>query len=88
MYFHQVAPNLLLKTMGIMCRVCRTFEAFDNSDQDLAQFVKLMVFPRCDQFLVLFGQAAHALTTRAGEAVQYEVLNADRVMRPSQSVSD
>jgi hypothetical protein len=37
---------------------------------------------------MLFGRAAHDLTTRAGETVQYEVLNIDRVMHPSESVFD
>jgi hypothetical protein len=46
------APNLVLKTVGIVCRVRRALEAFDDSDRDLAQFVELRVFPRCDQFLV------------------------------------
>jgi hypothetical protein len=31
---------------------------------------------------------AHGLITRACEAMKTEVLNADRVMRPSQSASD
>jgi hypothetical protein len=129
--FHQVVPNLVLKTVGIVYRVRRTFEAFDDSDRDLAQFVEPRVFPRCDQFLVpwscgiahklawpniwrpwsswvvwvpspsrcsglpqiapnyvLFGHATHGLTTHAGEAVGYEVFNADWVMRPTQSISD
>jgi hypothetical protein len=38
--------------MGVVCQVCRTFETFDNSDQDLAQFVELRIFIGCDQFLV------------------------------------
>jgi hypothetical protein len=42
-----VVPSLVLKTVGIMRRVRRAFEAFDNLDQDLAQFIKLRVFPRC-----------------------------------------
>jgi hypothetical protein len=50
--FHQVVPGLVLKTVGIVCRVHRAFKAFDDSDQDLAQFVELRDFPRCDQFLV------------------------------------
>jgi hypothetical protein len=50
--FHQVAPSLVLNTVGIVCRVHRAFEAFDDSDQNLAQFVELRVFPKCDQFLV------------------------------------
>jgi hypothetical protein len=37
---------------------------------------------------VLFGRAANGLTTRACEAMRSEVLNADRFMHPSQSVSD
>jgi hypothetical protein len=52
--FHQVAPSLVLKSMGIIRRVRRAFEAFDDSDQNLAQFVELRVFPRRDQFLVLW----------------------------------
>jgi hypothetical protein len=47
-----VVPNLVLNTVGIVCRVHRTFEAFDDLDRDLAQFVEPIVFPRCDQFLV------------------------------------
>jgi hypothetical protein len=35
-----------------MHRVHRAFEAFDDPDWDLAHFVELMIFPRCDQFLV------------------------------------
>jgi hypothetical protein len=50
--FHQVAPSLVLKTVGIMCRVRRAFEAFDDSNQNLPQFVELRVFLRRDQFLV------------------------------------
>jgi hypothetical protein len=50
--FHQVVPSLVLKTMGIMRRVCRAFEAFDDSDQNHAQFVELRIFLKCDQFLV------------------------------------
>jgi hypothetical protein len=34
--FHQVAPSLVLKTVGIICRVQRVFEAFDDSDRNLA----------------------------------------------------
>jgi hypothetical protein len=30
--FHQVVPNLVLKTMGIMCRVHRAFKAFHDSE--------------------------------------------------------
>jgi hypothetical protein len=50
--FHQVVPNLVLKTVDLKCRVCRAFEAFEDSDRDLAQFIELRVFSRCDQFLV------------------------------------
>jgi hypothetical protein len=50
--FHQVGPCLVLKTLGIMCRVHRTFEAFDDSNRNLAQFVELRGFLKCDQFLV------------------------------------
>jgi hypothetical protein len=47
-----VVPNLVLKTVGIMCRVRRTFEAFDISDRDLSQFLEPSVFSQCDLFLV------------------------------------
>jgi hypothetical protein len=50
--FHHVAPSLVLKTVGILCRVPRAFEAFVDSNQNLAQFVELRVLPRHDQFLV------------------------------------
>jgi hypothetical protein len=50
--FHQVVPSLVLKTVGIMRRVHRAFEAFDDLDQDLAQFIELRIFPRCDLFQV------------------------------------
>jgi hypothetical protein len=50
--FHRVVPSLVLKMVDIACRVHITFEAFDDSDRDLAQLVKPRVFPRCDQFLV------------------------------------
>jgi hypothetical protein len=42
----------VLKTVGVMRRVRRAFKAFDDLDQDLAQFIELRIFPRCDQFLV------------------------------------
>jgi hypothetical protein len=29
--FYQVVSSLVLKTVGLMCRVCITFEAFDDS---------------------------------------------------------
>jgi hypothetical protein len=50
--FHQVVPNLVLKIVGIVCQVRRAFEAFDDSDRDLAQFVKLRVFPRHSKTLI------------------------------------
>jgi hypothetical protein len=50
--FHRVVPSLVLKTVSIMHRVHRAFKAIDDLDQDLAQFVEIRVFPRCDQFLV------------------------------------
>jgi hypothetical protein len=42
--FHQVIPSLVLKIVGIVCRVHRVFEAFDDLDWDLAQFVELRFF--------------------------------------------
>jgi hypothetical protein len=42
----------VLKTLGIMCQVHRTFKVFGDSDHDLAQFVELRVSSRCDQLLV------------------------------------
>jgi hypothetical protein len=39
-------------TIGVMNRVHRAFEASDDLDRDLAQFVELRIFLRCDQFIV------------------------------------
>jgi hypothetical protein len=50
--FHRVVLSLVLKTVGVMHRVCRSFEAFDDPDRDLAQFMESRVFHRCDQFLM------------------------------------
>jgi hypothetical protein len=50
--FHRIIPSLVLRTMGVMHRVRRAFEAFDNPDQYLAQFVELRICPECDQVLV------------------------------------
>jgi hypothetical protein len=50
--FHQVVFNLVPKVVGLMCRARSAFEVFDNSDQDLTQFIEIRVFHRCDQFLV------------------------------------
>jgi hypothetical protein len=50
--FYQIVPSLVLRTVGIMHRVHREFEAFDDPDWDLSQFVEQRIFPRCDQFLV------------------------------------
>jgi hypothetical protein len=50
--FHRVVPSLVLKTVGVMRRVRRAFEAFDDPDRGLAQFIESMIFHKCDQFLV------------------------------------
>jgi hypothetical protein len=50
--FHRVIPSLVLKTVGVMHRVHRAFEAFDDPDRDLTWFVEQRIFPRGDQFLV------------------------------------
>jgi hypothetical protein len=42
----------MLKSVSVMHQVRRAFEAYDTLDRDLAQFIKIKVFPRCDQFLV------------------------------------
>jgi hypothetical protein len=42
----------VLGTVSIMRQVHRAFEAFDDSDQDLARIVELRIFFKCDQFLV------------------------------------
>jgi hypothetical protein len=42
----------VLRAVGVMCRVHRAFEAFDDPDRDLARFVELRIFPRCDQFFM------------------------------------
>jgi hypothetical protein len=50
--FHRVVPNLVPKAMSTISRAYSAFEVFDNSNQNLAQFVELRVFHVCDQFLV------------------------------------
>jgi hypothetical protein len=50
--FHQVVSILVPKVVGLMCRDRSAFDVFDNSDQDLTQFIEIMVFHRCHQFLV------------------------------------
>jgi hypothetical protein len=50
--FHRVVPSLLLKTVSVMGRVHRAFEAFGDSDRDPAWFIELRIFLRCDQILV------------------------------------
>jgi hypothetical protein len=35
-----------------MRQVRRAFEAFDDPDRDLVQFIESLVFHRCEQFLV------------------------------------
>jgi hypothetical protein len=52
--FHGVVPSVVLKTVDVIYHVRRAFEAFDDPDQDLAQFIDARVFHRCDQFLVLW----------------------------------
>jgi hypothetical protein len=42
----------VLKTVGVMRLVHRAFEAFDDLDWDLSQFIESSVSHRCDQFLV------------------------------------
>jgi hypothetical protein len=51
----------VLRTVNVMHRVHRGFKAFDDPDQDLARFVELWFFPRCNQFLVPHGRAAKSL---------------------------
>jgi hypothetical protein len=50
--FHQMVPNLVLKAVGIMCRVHRAFMVFHDMDRDLSQFIESRVFHRCDQFIM------------------------------------
>jgi hypothetical protein len=59
--FHRVVFSLVLRTVNVMHRVHRGFKAFDDPDQDLARFVELWFFPRCNQFLVPHGRAAKSL---------------------------
>jgi hypothetical protein len=42
----------VFKIVGVMRRVHRAFEAFDDLDRDLARFIESRIFHRCDQFLV------------------------------------
>jgi hypothetical protein len=39
-------------TVGIMRRIHRAFEDFDDPDQDLTYFTEQRILPMCDQFLV------------------------------------
>jgi hypothetical protein len=50
--FDRVVSSLVLRTVSVMRQVHRAFKAFNDPDRDLAQFVELRIFPRCDQFLV------------------------------------
>jgi hypothetical protein len=50
--FHQMIPNLVVRTVGIMCLAHRAFEVFDHPDLDLTRFVEQRIFPKCDQVLV------------------------------------
>jgi hypothetical protein len=50
--FHRVVASLVLRTVGVVHRVHGEFKAFDDPDRDLAWFVELRIFPRCDMFLV------------------------------------
>jgi hypothetical protein len=49
---HQIISSLVLKIVGIMHRVHRAFEAFDNLDWELAWFVEQRILLECDQVLV------------------------------------
>jgi hypothetical protein len=42
----------VFRVVDIIRRVHRAFKAFDNSDQDLGQFLELRIFSECDQVLV------------------------------------
>jgi hypothetical protein len=50
--FRRVVLSSVLGTISIVCQVHRAFEAFDDSEWDLARFVELRICPRCHQFLV------------------------------------
>jgi hypothetical protein len=54
----------VLKTVSVMHRVHRAFEAFDDPDWDLTRFVVQMIFPKCDQFLVPWSCGIEAHLTR------------------------
>ncbi len=45
-------PNLVLRTMGVMCLTHRAFKVFDHPDLDFTRFVEQRMFPKCDQVLV------------------------------------
>jgi hypothetical protein len=42
--FYRVVPSLVLRTVSVVRRVHRAFEASDDLDQDLARFVELRFF--------------------------------------------
>jgi hypothetical protein len=50
--FHWMIPNLVLRTVGVMCLTHRAFKVFDHPNVDLTQFVEQRIFPKCDQVLV------------------------------------
>jgi hypothetical protein len=41
--FHRVVLSLVLRTISILHRIHKAFEAFDNPDRDLTRFVELGV---------------------------------------------
>jgi hypothetical protein len=41
--FHRVVPNKVPKVVGLMCQAHSAFNVFDNSDQELTQFIDIRV---------------------------------------------
>jgi hypothetical protein len=50
--FHRIISSFVLKTVGVMQRVLRAFNAFDNPDRYIAQVIELRIFPECDKVLL------------------------------------
>jgi hypothetical protein len=50
--FHRIVSSLVLKTVGVVRRVLRAFNTFDNPDRYIAQVIELRIFPKRDKVLL------------------------------------
>jgi hypothetical protein len=83
--FHQAVPSLMLNTIGIMHRVHRAFKAFDDPDQNLAQFIESRIFHRCVQFLVSWPRSVELkLSARLAKHSKTLILQGCWILSPSE----